>query len=336
MTRIAALGVVAAVAGVALYELPASPFDHQDGPGRPVAHSSANPDDTTGKDSPDGTGAQAPGAQDPGAQAPGAQDPDAQDPADQNPSDQNPSDQDPSDQNPSDQNPSDQNPSDQNPSDQNPSHQASTKTSASTPTDGVVPVTYPIRGTVSYSVLPGDPATIGSSGQLMRFQIAIEGGIQGVDGPAFAKFVRKTYGAPQGWTAAGQWRFRQVGPGQNANFKLLLVTPETRDILCGGGPDRYTSCRIGDNVVLNVARWAHAVPNYGASLTAYRQYMVNHETGHRLGNHHELCPGPGQPAPVMEQQTLGLHGCVANSWPYLNGTRYKGRPGQYNDPAPTN
>lgn len=280
MTRIAALGIVVAVAGVALYELPASPFDHNDTPGRPVAHSSPDPDDTTGKNSPDGTDAQDPGVQ-------------------------------------------------------NPSGQASSKTSTSTPAEGMPQLTYPIRGTVSYAVLPGDPATIGTSGQLMKFQIAIEGGIQGVDRPAFAKFVRATYGAPQGWTSAGQWRFRQVGPGQSADFKLLLVTPETRDILCGGGPDRYTSCRIGDRVVLNVARWAHAVPNYGASLTAYRQYMVNHETGHRLGNHHELCPGPGRPAPVMEQQTLGLHGCVANSWPYLNGTRYKGRPGQYNDPTPT-
>ena len=279
MTRIATLGIVVAVAGVALYELPASPFDRKDVPTRPAAHSSVDPDDTTGKDSPDGTDAQTP-------------------------------------------------------NDQDPSDQASTKTSASTPADGASPITYPIRGTVSYSVLPGDPTTIGTSGQLMKFQILIEGGIQGVDRSAFAKFVRETYGAPQGWTSAGEWRLRQVGPGQEADFKLTLVTPETRDILCGGGPDRYTSCRIGDRVVLNVARWAHGVPNYGASLTAYRQYMVNHETGHRLGNHHELCPGPGRPAPVMEQQTLGLHGCVANSWPYLNGTRYKGRAGQYNDPIP--
>jgi hypothetical protein len=290
VTRIAVLGIVVAVAGVALYELPASPFDHKT---VPAAHTSANPDDTTGKDSPDGT--DAPGDQDSSDQDPGAQDP----------------------------------------GDQNPSDQASTKVSASTPADGAASITYPIRGPVSYSVLPGDPTTIGTSGRLMKYQIAIEGGIQGIDRSAFAQFVRETYGAPQGWTSAGNWRFRQVGPGQAADFKLMLVTPETRDILCGGSPDRYTSCRIADRVVLNVARWAHAVPNYGASLTAYRQYMVNHETGHRLGNHHELCPGPGQPAPVMEQQTLGLHGCVANSWPYLNGTRYKGNPGQYNDPTPT-
>ena len=301
-TRIAALGIVVAVAGVAVYELPASPFDRKEYPARAAAaHSSVDPDDPTGKDSPDGTDAE----QDPGATDPGATDPGDQDPG-------------------------------KTPGDQGAGKTPGDRASRSTPGDGASQISYPMRGAVSYSVLPGDPTTIGTAGQLMKFQIAIEGGIQGIDGAAFAKFVRDTYAAPNGWTSAGQWRFRQVGPGQAADFQLMLVTPETRDILCGGGPDRYTSCRIGDRIVLNVARWAHGVPNYGASLTAYRQYMVNHETGHRLGNHHELCPGPGQPAPVMEQQTLGLHGCVANSWPYLNGARYKGRPGQYNDPIPTN
>jgi Protein of unknown function (DUF3152) len=193
-------------------------------------------------------------------------------------------------------------------------------------------ITYPVSGTRSYAVLPGNPAVIGRAGKLMTFQIAIEGGITGVDRTAFAQFVRTTYGAAQGWASQGKWRFQQVGPGTTPDFRLLLVTPQTRDLICGGGPDRYTSCRIGDSVVLNVARWVHGVPNFGASLTTYRQYMVNHETGHRLGNGHELCPGPGRPAPVMQQQTLGLHGCRAYAWPYLNGARYSGRLGQYDDP----
>jgi hypothetical protein len=195
-------------------------------------------------------------------------------------------------------------------------------------------VTYPVAGTRSFAVLPGAPAVIGTGGRLLRFQIGIEGGIQGIDKAAFARFVRATYGAPEGWASHGLWRFQQVGPGTSPDFKLLLVTPQTRDVICGAAPDRYTSCRIGDKVVLNVARWVHAVPGYGAPLTTYRQYMVNHETGHRLGRGHELCPGPGQPAPVMQQQTLGLHGCTAYAWPYLDGTRYTGRLGQYNDSVP--
>ncbi|WP_242001954.1 DUF3152 domain-containing protein [Kribbella steppae] len=206
--------------------------------------------------------------------------------------------------------------------------------SASRPVRPQPAITYPARGTVSYAVLPGDSAVIGRSGRLITFQIAIEGGINGIDRTALAEFVRATYSAPQGWASGGLWRFQQVGPGQDADFKLMLVTPATRDIICGGGYDRYTSCRIGDRVVLNIARWVHGIPNHGASLAAYRQYMINHETGHRLGRAHELCPGPGQPAPVMQQQTLGLHGCTPYSWPYVNGVRYNGRLGQYDDPIP--
>ncbi|TDD47351.1 DUF3152 domain-containing protein [Kribbella antibiotica] len=208
--------------------------------------------------------------------------------------------------------------------------------SSTTPDRPAAAITYPQRGTVNFTVLPADPAhrVIGRAGRLMTFQIAIEGGIKGINQTELAEFVRTTYGAPQGWTAGGKWRFQQVGPGEQADFRLMFVTPETRDTYCGFAPDRYTSCRIGDRVVLNIARWVNGVPNYGASLTTYRQYMVNHETGHRLGNAHQLCPGAGQPAPVMQQQTLGLHGCTAYPWPYRDGSLYRGQLGKYNDSIP--
>ncbi len=195
-------------------------------------------------------------------------------------------------------------------------------------------VSYPVQGPGTYRVLPGGGPVIGRTGTLLRFTIAVENGIVNLDTAAFAAFVDRTYGDPRGWTAGGAWRFQRVGPGQDHDFTLYLVTPGTRDVLCHDTRDRYTSCRNGDSVVLNVARWTHGVPHYGAPLDTYRTSALNHETGHRLGLGHELCPGPGRPAPVMQQQTLGLHGCVANPWPYVDGRRYTGPPGAYADPIP--
>ncbi len=193
---------------------------------------------------------------------------------------------------------------------------------------------YPETGTGTWLVATGTSGVAGNSGTLLRFTIAVEQGITGVDPQQFAAGVLTTLSDPRGWTGGGQWRLQRVGGDQPHEFTILLATPGTRGVLCGDPDDRYTSCRSGDSVVLNVVRWAHGVPGYGAGLDAYRQYLVNHEVGHRLGQDHELCPGPGRPAPVMQQQTLALHGCTPNPWVYLDGVRYAGPPGQYADPIP--
>lgn len=195
-------------------------------------------------------------------------------------------------------------------------------------------ITFPRTGSGQWMFTPGNDEVAGKSGKLMRYRIALETDIDGVGPAAFAKAIRGILGDPRGWTGGGEWRLQEVGPEDPADFTIYLATPASRDKLCGGTADSYTSCRNGSNVVLNVARWANAVPNYGAPLDVYRQYMVTHETGHRLGHGHELCPGPGRPAPVMEQQTLGLHGCVPNPWPFPNGREYAGPSGEYNDPIP--
>ena len=82
-------------------------------------------------------------------------------------------------------------------------------------------------------------------------------------------------------------------------------------------------------MILNLDRWYLSVPDYvnaKVPLDTYRTYMINHESGHQLGHGHELCSGHGRPAPVMQQQTLGLHGCVANPGPTWTGAGTPGRP----------
>ncbi|MEH1124249.1 DUF3152 domain-containing protein [Micromonospora sp. CPCC 206061] len=196
------------------------------------------------------------------------------------------------------------------------------------------PIEYPERGAGTWLVAAGQSRVAGRAGRLMRYRVAVERGIRNVDPAAFASAVDRTLADPRSWTGDGQWRLRRVGPGSAYDFTVYLATPATRDKLCATGYDRYTSCRNGASVVINVARWVHGVPHYGAELELYRQYVVNHEVGHRLGNGHEKCPERGRPAPVMQQQTLGLHGCVANAWPLVDGERYRGPSGAYDDPLP--
>ena len=185
-------------------------------------------------------------------------------------------------------------------------------------------ITYPARGDRQWLIATGETAGPG-----LRYRVAVERGIHGVDRDAFGRQVTATLNDPRSWGV----RLRRVGPGRPFDFTVYLATPRTRDVLCAGGRDGYTSCRRGDSVVLNVARWVKSVP--GIPLAGYRRYMINHEVGHRLGHGHELCPGAGRPAPVMQQQTLGLHECTPYAWPRRAGKPYHGAPGQYADPVPS-
>ncbi|HEX6498118.1 MAG TPA: DUF3152 domain-containing protein [Micromonosporaceae bacterium] len=214
------------------------------------------------------------------------------------------------------------------PSDATPSASA-TPTSASTsaasaPTKYTGPVTGP--GTFTYATTRSP--VLGTSGTLHRFKVAVENGT-GQNANAFAATAVKTLGDPRSWIAGGNVRLQQVPQGAAYDFILYLATPGTSERMCAAGglhTEKYTSCRITGQVIINLARWLTSVPDYNAPLEVYQQYAINHEVGHELGHGHEACPGPGQPAPVMQQQTYGLKGCVANAWPYLNGKRYAGAP----------
>jgi len=182
-------------------------------------------------------------------------------------------------------------------------------------------------GPGSFAFAPGPGPVVGRSGGVQRYRVAVENGV-GVAPETFAAAVDAILADPRGWTAGGDLRLQRVSGGAAAAFTVYLATPATSEEMCRDGfmeTAQYTNCRLSDGrVVINLARWLTAVPGYGAPLEVYQAYAINHEVGHQFRQWHELCPAPGRPAPVMQQQTLGLQGCVANGWPYLDGVRYRG------------
>jgi len=200
-------------------------------------------------------------------------------------------------------------------------------TPAPTPVETSAPPVIVHAGPGTFEYAAGRDAIMGTAGAVQRYRVAVEDGI-GVLPEEFAAEVDRLLADPRSWIGGEQVRFERVGPEDGAAFTIYLATPVTSERMCREDwleTEQFTNCRLGSGkVIINLARWLTAVPDYGAPIDVYRAYAINHEVGHQLGNGHEVCPGPGQPAPVMQQQTYGLQGCVANGWPYLEGERYHG------------
>lgn len=207
-----------------------------------------------------------------------------------------------------------------------PTTPAATASVAASPTVTATTVAYPVTGPGAFRYAAGWGPVLGTAGTLRRFRIAIEDGM-GQDVGAFAAAVDRVLGDPRSWIASRQLRLQRVPESTSAEFTIYLATPGTSEKMCATGglrTERFTSCRLPGQVIINVARWREAIPDYGAPLADYQAYALNHEVGHQLGYGHEACPGWGRAAPVMQQQTYGLKGCVAYAWPYLDGHRYTG------------
>ena len=175
----------------------------------------------------------------------------------------------------------------------------------------------PIRGlTAALLCLAGllVPA-VSAATPLVGYTYVVRGLANTSDLESFATAAAATYADSRGWNLGGSISFRRVGSG--GDFTLWLAAART---VPGFGPpcDSSYSCTSGRNVIINETRWLTGSPSWnasGASLVDYRRMVVNHETGHWLGFHHEFCAGAGQPAPVMQQQSISLQGCRPNAWP---------------------
>ena len=131
----------------------------------------------------------------------------------------------------------------------------------------------------------------------------------------FATQVNQTLNSPEGWSRLGI-RFVRVESG--GQFTVWLSEASQVPSFSPSGCDAIVSCMVGNNVIINETRWVNGSDAWnaaGGSLRNYRHMVVNHETGHWLGHGHEYCSGPGQPASVMQQQTIDMQGCAPNAWP---------------------
>jgi hypothetical protein len=200
-----------------------------------------------------------------------------------------------------------------------------------------MPGPVPSSGPGTFSFPAGNGPVLGRSGTLHRYRVAVEDG-SGENVEQFGAAVDRTLGDPRSWIASGQLRMQRVAESGQYDFTIYLATANTAWRMClTGGVDirvqgkPYTSCRAPGKVIINLDRWRLSVDSLVAAkmtLDAYRLYVINHEVGHQLGHGHEACPAKGGPAPVMQQQTLYLSGCLPNSWPYVNGKRLAGPPVQ--------
>jgi hypothetical protein len=198
------------------------------------------------------------------------------------------------------------------------SQDGSTTTEAPRPTEVAVPQNG--TGKIKVVNVPGPQST--AQGREVRYTVEVEQGL-GVDEAEVASIVRAVLLDKRGWQQEDGIRFVNVSPtaeraGSHVDIRVTLASPGLTDRLCA--PLRTlskVSCWNNGRSVLNLRRWQLGDDSYGEDVDRYRIYQVNHEVGHGLGHQHQSCPGRGQRAPIMVQQTLGLQGCTA--WPYPVG-----------------
>lgn len=182
------------------------------------------------------------------------------------------------------------------------------------------PPPVPARGDGVLTAVDVPALVWAQTGRRVTFSVEAEGGV-GVDAAEFAATVANVLSDVRGWQAVDGVMFvpvpaAHVAVGTPVDVRVTLASPGLTDELCAPLQTHGdVSCWNGQRAVVNAKRWVHGAATYGSDLAAYRVYVVNHEVGHGLGHGHVECAGPGQPAAVMVQQTLGLGGCLPWQWP---------------------
>uniref|UniRef100_A0AAU2AG36 DUF3152 domain-containing protein n=2 Tax=Streptomyces TaxID=1883 RepID=A0AAU2AG36_9ACTN len=181
-----------------------------------------------------------------------------------------------------------------------------------------------LKGSGKFDAIRGFAKAPGT-GQKYTYRVDVEQGL-GLDGTLFAQAVQKTLNDDRSWAHGGGRTFERISSGQ-PDFVITLASPGTTAFWCAKSGLDTTEDNVSCNstaterVMINAYRWAQGSETYGdKKIYAYRQMLINHEVGHRLGNGHVTCDKDGELAPVMQQQTKfldhdGIH-CLPNPWPY--------------------
>ncbi|MCX3059273.1 DUF3152 domain-containing protein, partial [Streptomyces beihaiensis] len=188
-----------------------------------------------------------------------------------------------------------------------------------------------LQASGKFETVPGFDKAPGT-GKKYRYRVDVEKGI-GLDGELFAQAVQKTLNDNRSWSHDGARTFERISSGK-PDFVITLASPGTTAAWCKksgldtGGENVSCDSAATDRVMINAYRWAQGSKTYDdvlgdKSIEPYRQMLINHEVGHRLGYNHVLCSRNGQLAPVMQQQTkfLTYNGitCRPNPWVYPKG-----------------
>ncbi|GAA2591692.1 MULTISPECIES: DUF3152 domain-containing protein [Streptomyces] len=187
------------------------------------------------------------------------------------------------------------------------------------------PLSATLKGSGKFDAIPGIAKGTGK-GQRYTYRIDVEQGL-GLDGELFADAVQKTLNDDRSWSHNGARTFERIESGQ-PNFVITLASPGTTAEWCAkSGLDTTednVSCDSAATarVMINAYRWAQGAAPYGDAIYAYRQMLINHEVGHRIGYNHVTCDKDGELAPVMQQQTKFVDhdgiDCRPNAWAYPN------------------
>lgn len=140
-------------------------------------------------------------------------------------------------------------------------------------------------------------------------------GVPQADVDGMSAIINSTLNAKRGWSLSNNISF--VKSDTTCDFTIWLAAPDQMTSF-GAICDAYWSCAVKPNVIFNWDRWRYTSEPWkktGGSLDDYRVMVINHEVGHWLGFDHSNCPVQGQLAPVMQQQSIDLQGCVFNPWP---------------------